>query len=156
MREIVTEHIDAALSGIEAFDRAEQGDHLGRLYERRLRRYLIWHLQRARALSLQNVEQAWQMLEKRLIVELAPLDGYLDERFDKLVQSPSPPPSSSSSSRVISSEPPTRRASTQRRSSAQSAPSTAAPLSPRCAPCATTTTRSSPHGPADPVISARP
>jgi SMODS-associated and fused to various effectors sensor domain len=90
VREIATAHIDAALRGIEAFDRAEQDDRLERLYERRLRRYLIWHLQRARALSIKSADQVWKILGQRLIVELAPIEGYLDDRSDKVVKAALP------------------------------------------------------------------
>jgi hypothetical protein len=37
---------------MQAFDRAEHGSRIGRLAERRLRRYLIWHLQLARARTI--------------------------------------------------------------------------------------------------------
>ncbi|XXY52124.1 SAVED domain-containing protein [Sorangium sp. So ce269] len=87
-REITVAYVDAVLSGIEAFDRFEQGGRIESLYERRLRRYLIWHLQRVRAQSLMQAEQLWELLGRRLIVELAPLRGRLDERFDKMVDAP--------------------------------------------------------------------
>jgi hypothetical protein len=87
-REITVAYVDAVLSGIEAFDRFEQGSRIGVLYERRLRRYLIWHLQRARAQSLMQAEQLADLFGKRLFVELAPLQGRLDERFDKVVDAP--------------------------------------------------------------------
>ncbi|KYF58965.1 hypothetical protein BE04_43580 [Sorangium cellulosum] len=87
-REITVAYVDAVLSGIEAFDRFEQGERIDVLYERRLRRYLIWHLQRARAQALMQAEQLWELFGKRLLVELAPLQGRLDERFDKVVDAP--------------------------------------------------------------------
>jgi hypothetical protein len=86
-RSILVAHLGAALAGIEAFDRAEQGDRLERLAERRLRRYLIWHLQYARAKTLKSADQIWDMFGERLIVELAPLDSFLDARGDKVVRS---------------------------------------------------------------------
>jgi hypothetical protein len=89
-RAILLAHLGAALAGIEAFDRAEQGDRLERLAERRLRRYLIWHLQHARAKTLESADQVWEMLGERLIVELAPLDSYLDDRGDKIVRAANP------------------------------------------------------------------
>ena len=85
-RKILLGYLGAALAGIEAFDRSEQGDRLDRLAERRLRRYLIWRLQYARAKSLKDADQIWQLFRERLIVELAPLDSHLDDRHDKVVR----------------------------------------------------------------------
>lgn len=85
---ILVAAVDAVLRGIEAFDRFEQGERMDRLPERRLRRYLIWHMQRVRALAATRAEDIWELLGKRLIVELAPLRGHLDERFDKVVDAP--------------------------------------------------------------------
>ncbi len=81
--------IDASLSGIEAFDRFEQpGGPIENLSERRLRRYLIWHLQRERAQGLLGPMDVDLLFRDRLIVELAPLSGYLDRRFEKQVRGP--------------------------------------------------------------------
>lgn len=80
--------IEAALHGVEAFDRATGHARLEPLYERRLRRYLIWYLQHARAGALRAVGDVWTLLRERLVVEIAPLPGRLDERFDKIVQQP--------------------------------------------------------------------
>lgn len=85
---ILVAAVDAVLAGIEAFDRFEQGERMDRLPERRLRRYLIWHMQRARALTATRPEDIRELLGKRLVVELAPLRGHLDERFDKIVDVP--------------------------------------------------------------------
>jgi hypothetical protein len=82
---IVQSYVDAVLLGMEAFDRFEQGPRLDRLPERRLRRYLIWHLQRVRALTLRRREDLRTLFSERLVAELAPLRGHLDERFDKNV-----------------------------------------------------------------------
>jgi SMODS-associated and fused to various effectors sensor domain/CHAT domain len=87
-RSILVAAVDAVLAGIEAFDRFEQGERMDRLPERRLRRYLIWHMQRARALTTTRPEDIRELLGKRLIVELAPLRGHLDERFDKIADAP--------------------------------------------------------------------
>lgn len=84
--EIATGWIDTAVFGIEAFDRFEHGDPVERLYERRLRRYLIWHLQHQRAARVRGRDDVHQLFEDRLVVELAPLDGALDARGDKLVK----------------------------------------------------------------------
>lgn len=86
--DIAAAHVNAVLTGIEAFDRFEQGARIDRLYDRRLRRYLIWHLQQVRTQSLKRADGLWELLGKRLIVELAPLQGHLDERFDKVVDAP--------------------------------------------------------------------
>ncbi|MFT3767495.1 MAG: hypothetical protein QM820_18735 [Minicystis sp.] len=84
-REILTSIIDAGLSGIASFDRFEQGSRIRRFYERRLRRYLIWHLQRARAASLRSEEELWTLLRPRLVVELSLLRGEIDAQGDKIV-----------------------------------------------------------------------
>ena len=82
---LLAENIRVHLLAMAAFDRMEQGDTLARLPERRLRRYLLWSLQRARAGRVHNAEALDQMFEHRLVVELAPLAGRLDPRGDKLV-----------------------------------------------------------------------
>lgn len=82
---------ESILSGIEAFDRFEQGERIGRLTERRLRRYLIWNLQLARARTKPRTrEHVQSMLADRLIAELAPLVGPVDGRYEKLVSRPHP------------------------------------------------------------------
>lgn len=83
--EVAAGWIDTALFGIEVFDRFEQGARLDRLYERRLRRYLIWHLQFERAGTLRSADDARDLLRDRLFVELAPVEGVLDPRGDKIV-----------------------------------------------------------------------
>lgn len=87
---ITSSYVDAAIKGMEAFDRSEQGPKVNRLYERRLRRYLIWHLQQVRAETLVRPEDIWALFSERLVVELAPLVGHLDQRFDKVVRHPLP------------------------------------------------------------------
>jgi hypothetical protein len=82
-------NVTGVLSGIEAFDRFEQGERIHRLAERRLRRYLIWHLQLARARTNPQTGIAVQeMLTDRLIVELGPLVGPPDSRYEKVVSHP--------------------------------------------------------------------
>lgn len=81
--------IDVALRGVQAFDQFEQGEQITRLYERRLRRYLIWHLQQARAATVRSKLDVERLFQSRLVVELAPLQGALDGRQDKLVMSAS-------------------------------------------------------------------
>jgi len=85
----IVANVESVLSGIEAFDRFEQGGHIDRLAERRLRRYLIWHLQLARARTNPCTREAVEdMLANRLIVELGPLVGPSDSRYEKLVSRP--------------------------------------------------------------------
>lgn len=84
-RDIVTRYVDVVLAGIEVFDRFEQGARIERLYERRLRRYLTWHLQRTRAEALVCEDQLWVLFGQRLAVELSLLRCQLDDRSDKLV-----------------------------------------------------------------------
>lgn len=87
--QIATACVEAHLRTLEAFDRAEHGEYIERLAERRLRRYLVWHLQRLRMKTLHA--DAWSAglaLDARLLVELAPLSGRLDARYDKLVDGP--------------------------------------------------------------------
>lgn len=84
-KDALSRWIELTLRGIETFDRSEQGARLSRLAERRLRRYLTWHMQYVRAETLRTIDDADELLSRRLIVELAPLVGYLDSRFDKYV-----------------------------------------------------------------------
>ncbi|MCC6555854.1 MAG: SAVED domain-containing protein [Polyangiaceae bacterium] len=90
LSEIAAGWIDTAISGIEAFDRFDHGARIDRLFERRLRRYLIWHLQHERAATVRARDDVRDLFRDRLFVELAPLDGSLDPRGDKLVTSALP------------------------------------------------------------------
>jgi hypothetical protein len=80
--------LDMLLRGITAFDQAEQGNvQMERLAERRLRRYLLWHVQKARAMTLETPKQFERMMESTLTVEMAPLTGWLDaKRWEKMVR----------------------------------------------------------------------
>lgn len=80
--------IEMVLRGIEAFDRMEQrGPRMAHLTERRLRRYLLWDLQAARAMTLKEPAHADEMLSSTLAVELAPLVGWLHStRHEKVVK----------------------------------------------------------------------
>lgn len=78
-------YLEAALQGIAAFDRAEHGTRIVDLPERRLRRYLIWSLQLARGVSIKTISDFYALLSSRLIVEIAPIRGGLDGRYDKQV-----------------------------------------------------------------------
>jgi hypothetical protein len=80
-------HIEKAIECIEAFDRSEHGQRIETLAERRLRRYLIWHMQLARAKTVRTLADLDALFSHRLIVELAPVEGYLDSRDDKIVRS---------------------------------------------------------------------
>jgi len=80
--------LDMVLHGITAFDQAEQGKvKMDRLAERRLRRYLLWHVQKARACTIETAEQFDRLMESALTVEMAPLTGWLDaKRWEKMVR----------------------------------------------------------------------
>lgn len=82
--------LEAVLFGVEAFDRAIDPLRIDRLAERRLRRYLIWHLQIARARTISTAADARLLLDSDVAVELAPLRGHLDARFDKVVTAATP------------------------------------------------------------------
>lgn len=82
----LTRWIGMVLHGIRAFDMVEQGSKMDRLPERRLRRYLLWHLQLARAATVRKAADVAELLNASLTIELAPLLGRIDtERFDKVV-----------------------------------------------------------------------
>lgn len=83
---ISLDYFDAHLEALRAFDRLEQGNGpMERLPERRLRRYLIWAVQRARAKYTRTIEELKFVLDTRVHVQLAPVPGRLDEAFDKCV-----------------------------------------------------------------------
>lgn len=73
------------LRGVEAFDRLEQGDMLRRLSERRLRRYLTWYIQRERSKSIRTLDDLQALCQTQLVAELAPLKGFLDNQYEKMV-----------------------------------------------------------------------
>lgn len=85
-RAILLRLLDAALYGVEAFDLMAHGERIAALPERRLRRYLIWHLERARANAVDTPAHAETLLAGLLTAELAPLAGYLDDRYDRIVR----------------------------------------------------------------------
>jgi hypothetical protein len=89
-RQLALNVIEAVLAGIEIFDHIEQGTTLQRLYERRLRRYLAWHMQLARTKTVRTLPDFEMLLREHLLVELAPLNGALDARGDKIVTTPQP------------------------------------------------------------------
>lgn len=79
------------LRGVEAFDRLEQGDMLRRLSERRLRRYLTWYIQRERSKSIRTLEDLRSLCQTQIVAELAPLKGFLDNQYEKMVDATLPP-----------------------------------------------------------------
>jgi hypothetical protein len=83
-REIV-DWFDAVLFGIEVFDRWQHGVRISALADRRLRRYLTWHLQRARGATIESPNDVESLLGMPMTVELAPLTARLDLRFDREV-----------------------------------------------------------------------
>lgn len=83
--ESVKTELGWVLCGIACFDRAEHGARIENLAERRLRRYLIWGLQRARADTLREERDVEALLRERLVAVLSPLSGSLDSRGDKVV-----------------------------------------------------------------------
>ncbi|MFO0578867.1 MAG: SAVED domain-containing protein [Polyangia bacterium] len=85
IKELACQYIRTALRGMQAFDEMEQGPTMTRLAERRLRRYLIWHFQLQRAGTIRKLQDAKDLLRGRVILELAPLAGTLDRRYDKFV-----------------------------------------------------------------------
>ncbi len=85
LHEAITSEIGNVISGISIFDRAEHGTRIDVLFERRLRRYLIWCLQLARSQTLRVAKNVPPFFSARLIAELAPLVGHLDPRHDKIV-----------------------------------------------------------------------
>lgn len=83
---LLRDWIEHILHGIQCFDLMEQGSKMTRLPERRLRRYLLWHLQLARAATVTDASHVAEMLRQPLTVELAPLAGHTDaQRHDKVV-----------------------------------------------------------------------
>lgn len=81
----ITPWFDAVLHGLESFDRWHHGPQIRDLAERRLHRYLTWHLQRARADTIDTPDDVHQLLETSLTLELAPLHTQLDRRGDRQV-----------------------------------------------------------------------
>lgn len=89
VRRILCEWIDAIIYGIQAFDLLN-GPRIEPLADRRLRRYLTWHLQRGRAETVDSKDDAEAMLQSTVTAELAPIAALLDQRGDRIVRSPLP------------------------------------------------------------------
>jgi hypothetical protein len=81
---------DAVLYGIQAFDRWQHGTPITDLADRRLRRYLAWHLQRVRAETIETAAHLDALLASSITAELAPIRARLDHRFDRQVLSALP------------------------------------------------------------------
>ncbi len=92
--DIAARWVGRAIRGIEAFDLLEQGTRIERLYERRLRRYLVWYLQQERARVVRPGKNARRDVEQlfagRLAVELAPLAGTSTRASTRSVAGPTP------------------------------------------------------------------
>ncbi len=84
-RDFLRNYLSTALRGLQAFDRLAGNASIERLRERRLRRYLIWHLQYARAQTVRKIDDVDRLLNDRVVVEVAPLRGCFDEKYDKVV-----------------------------------------------------------------------
>jgi hypothetical protein len=60
------------------------------LDDRRLRRYLTWHLQRVRGETLTSAADIPMLLDSMVTVELAPVSARIDRRFDRQVTGATP------------------------------------------------------------------
>ncbi len=85
-RMAVRQLIRALRESLVAFDRAAHGARIERLSDRRLRRYLIWALQAARAETISARTHIHALFSQRIVAELAPLRASLDERGDRIVR----------------------------------------------------------------------
>jgi hypothetical protein len=87
-----------ALQSMETFDRAEQGDIINALSERRLRRYLIWTIQlmRAKIVDIVNKDlsarraKVHHLLASRVVVQVQPLNGKPDSRGEVIIDLQNP------------------------------------------------------------------
>lgn len=84
--DVATNVLTAHIEGLQVFDRAQHGPQIVNLPERRLRRYLIWYLQRERVRTARSVADVEQVLADRVVVELAQVDAILDWRGEKIVR----------------------------------------------------------------------
>jgi hypothetical protein len=90
LRDEAVAWFDAVLYGIQAFDQWQHGTPITDLADRRLRRYLTWHLQRVRAETIESADDLGALLTSSLTVELAPVRARLEHRFDRQVLSALP------------------------------------------------------------------
>lgn len=89
-RAMATEWFDAATFGIHAFDQLEHGARIQRLADRRLRRYLTWHLQRVRVEAVDTPADVETVLAATVTAELAPVEARVDRRSDRQVVAATP------------------------------------------------------------------
>jgi hypothetical protein len=90
LRDEAVAWFDAMLYGLQAFDRWQHGAPITDLADRRLRRYLIWYLQRVRVETIETTAHLDELLAPVVTVELAPVRARLDPRFDRQVLSALP------------------------------------------------------------------
>jgi len=90
VRRIAREWFDAVLFGVQSFDRLEHGARIIRLADRRLRRYLTWHLQAVRAEYVDLPSHVVTMLASVVTAELAPVTARVDHRYDREVLAATP------------------------------------------------------------------
>ncbi len=80
---------ETSLMGIEAFDRFEQGDRITNLADRRLQRYMIWHLNLSAVKTARRPDNIWKLLSEKPTIKLGRTNGYCGpRRGDKFVTSP--------------------------------------------------------------------
>jgi hypothetical protein len=82
---IATRWMNAVLFGIQRFDLLQHGERIEHLAERRLRRYLTWYIQLARAETVTTHANVSQLLDSVVTAELAPVAAIIDGRYDKEV-----------------------------------------------------------------------
>jgi hypothetical protein len=70
---VAEDWIGNLLHGMEAFDQFVHGPKITQLTERRLRAYLVWHLQLARSRTVRKPSHVHELLAPPIFVELAPL-----------------------------------------------------------------------------------
>jgi len=85
VRRITGEWFAAVLFGVQAFDRLEHGARIKRLADRRLRRYLTWHLQAVRGEFVDTPADVQSLLASPVTAEVAPVTARVDHRFDREV-----------------------------------------------------------------------
>lgn len=88
VRAIAVQWLDTVVFGIQAFDQLQQGARINHLADRRLRRYLAWHLQRVRCEFVDSREHVDKVLGDHVTAEIAPLNARVDRRFDRVVVGP--------------------------------------------------------------------
>lgn len=82
--------LEAHIAGLAVFDRQQHGPAILNLSERRLRRYLTWHLQLARVATARTPENVLTALTGRVVAELANVEFALDARGERILRRPLP------------------------------------------------------------------